>query len=119
MDGIVTGKVEKSAGTLEFKAAIHQDMVAGDTSLQIETTDLTLDYFKLVMIDDTVMIGTMHAFSDVTFTAGDFTGVNAIIIENKIYQTQTPNFRRFTIHSPNYNYSISGAFKYLEIGTLS
>lgn len=38
MDGIISGKIEKLAGTLEFKASIHVDMVEGHVSLQAEST---------------------------------------------------------------------------------
>lgn len=118
MDGIISGKIEKLAGTLEFKASIHVDMVEGHVSLQAEsTTDMADNYFKLVMKDDSILLGKVTSFYDTTFSAGSFTGVNAIAMS----YTSAPNIPlyRFVVSDPGYNYSISNGFKYLEIGTLS
>lgn len=116
MDGIVSGK--KSAGMLEFNPSVHVDMVDGEKSLQVEsTTDITGNYFKLVMKDDSVLLGKVGSFYSVTFPSGSFTGVNAIKFNYSSFP-DTPLYR-FTVSDPNYNYSISNAFKYLEIGTLS
>lgn len=118
MNGIVSGKIEKLAGTLEFKASIHVDMVEGAKSLQVESiTDMADNYFKLVMKDDSVLLGKVTSFYDTTFSAGSFTGVNAIATSYQSYPS-TPLYR-FVISDPGYNYSISNGFKYLEIGTLS
>lgn len=118
MDGIISGKIEKLAGTLEFRASIHVDMVEGHVSLQAEsTTDMVDNYFKLVMKDDSVLLGKVVSFQDTRFTSGSFTGVNAIVMS----YTSIPSapLYRFVVSDPNYSYSISNAFKYLEIGTLS
>ena len=118
MDGIISGKIEKLAGALEFKASIHVDMIEGRVSLQAEsTTDMADNYFKLVMKDDSILLGKVTSFQDTKFTAGSFTGVNAIVMQ----YTSIPSvpLYRFVVSDPNYSYSISNGFKYLEIGTLS
>ncbi len=118
MDGIISGKIEKSAGTLEFKASDHVDMIDGNKSLQVESTvDIANSYFKLAMKDGNILLGKVFNFYSVTFPSGSFTGVNAIKMQYQSYPS-TPLYR-FVVSDPNYNYSISNAFKYLEIGTLS
>ena len=114
MDGIVTGKVIE--GAIYFNSAIHKDMVTGDKSLEIETINTSLDYFKLMMTDNSILIGRMESFYNVTFAAGSFTGTNAVEFT---FRTFDHDLRAFSVHSVNYNYSISNAFKYLELGTLS
>ena len=76
MNGIVSGKVVE--GTIRFNSAIHKDMVANNKSLEIETMDASLDYFKLVMTDNRILIGQILNFSDALFSAGSFVGANSI-----------------------------------------
>lgn len=70
MDGIVTGKGVE--GTIHFKSAIHQDVAEGSSVVKIATTDASL-YFKLMMTDNSVMIGKVSVFKEVVeFPFGSF-----------------------------------------------
>lgn len=119
MDGIVNGKIEKSAGTIEFKASVHVDMQDGGTSLMAETFDLTVDYAKIGLIDGKVMIVTIASVYNITFPSGSFAGVNAVEMSSGTYATPSQTTVKMNITTPSGSYPISGAFKYLELGTLS
>ena len=109
MDGIVTGKGVE--GTIHFKSAIHQDVAEGSSVVKIATTDASL-YFKLMMTDNSVMIGKVSVFKEVIeFSYGTF-GENSPVVWFYFGEGH------FKVEN-YYNNSISPYFKYLELGTLS
>lgn len=109
MDGIVTGKGVE--GTIHFKNVIHQDVAEGSSVVKIATTDASL-YFKLMMTDNSVMIGKVSVFKEVVeFPFGSF-GENS---PSAFFYFGEGHFKIENY----YNNSISPYFKYLELGTLS